>query len=114
MQKVQVQYNADFAILAGNRRAQAGVMVLPPGFSTGGPDNLHRGADQWLYVARGQGELILNGKPHKLTANMLVLIEQGEAHEIRNTGSEPLETLNFYTPPAFDKEGEPLPAGESH
>jgi oxalate decarboxylase/phosphoglucose isomerase-like protein (cupin superfamily) len=34
------------------------------------------------------------------------------AHAIRNTGSAPLQTLNFYTPAAFDHGGDPLPAGE--
>jgi mannose-6-phosphate isomerase-like protein (cupin superfamily) len=37
----------------------------------------------------------------------LVLIERGERHEIRNTGSQPLRT------PAFDDDGDPLPAGET-
>jgi hypothetical protein len=29
-------------------------------------------------------------------ARTLLLIERGEAHEIRNTGRRPLRTLNFY------------------
>jgi oxalate decarboxylase/phosphoglucose isomerase-like protein (cupin superfamily) len=41
------------------------------------------------------------------------VIERGEAHEIRNTGSVPLQTFNFYDPPAYVSSGDPLPAGES-
>jgi len=40
------------------------------------------------------------------------VIEHGESHEIRCTGGQPLRTVNFYSPPAYDDDGEPLPAGE--
>jgi hypothetical protein len=36
---------------------------------------------------------------------------RGERHEIRNTGRVLLRTLNFYVPPAYRKDGEPLPRG---
>lgn len=35
-------------------------MVLKPGRSTGGDDNVHAGADQWLYVIAGRGEATVN------------------------------------------------------
>jgi mannose-6-phosphate isomerase-like protein (cupin superfamily) len=38
-------------------------------------------------------------------------IEKGEQHEIRNTGRVLLRTLNFYVPPAYRKDGGPLPRG---
>jgi oxalate decarboxylase/phosphoglucose isomerase-like protein (cupin superfamily) len=49
----------------------------------------HRGADQWLFVLSGQGE----------------------AHQVRNTGRTLLRTLNFYVPPAYRQDGDPLPRG---
>ena len=42
-----------------------------------------------------------------------MLIERGDKHEIRNTGEEPLRTLDFYVPPAYGSDGEELPAGEA-
>ena len=42
-----------------------------------------------------------------------MLIERGEAHEIRNTGGERLATLNFFVPPAYANDGSELPAGRS-
>jgi hypothetical protein len=42
----------------------------------------------------------------------LLLIERGDTHEIRNTGTTPLKTLNFYVPPAYNSEGDELPAGK--
>ncbi|EKQ62072.1 tetracenomycin polyketide synthesis protein [Xanthomonas citri pv. malvacearum str. GSPB2388] len=53
------------------------------------------------------------GQRHALQAGSLVAIERGETHEIRNTGNTPLKTVNFYHPPAYDAQGEPLPAGEA-
>jgi hypothetical protein len=45
-----------FDVVAGTSRSQAATMVLKPGQSTGGDDNVHAGADQWLYVTAGRGE----------------------------------------------------------
>jgi len=47
----------------------------------------------------------------RLRPGTLLLIEKGEAHEIANTGSLPLVTLNIYTPPAYGDDGEPLYGG---
>jgi len=35
-----------------------------------------------------------------------------ERHEVDNTGSELLKTLNFYYPPAFDADGDPMGPGK--
>jgi mannose-6-phosphate isomerase-like protein (cupin superfamily) len=105
-------FDDDFAVEAGNERSQAAVMVIAPGDAEGGPDNRHRGADQWLYVVSGEGAAVVEGETHALSPGVLVLIERGETHEVRNTGREPLRTLNFYIPPAYSADGETLPAGE--
>lgn len=86
-------------------------MALAPGDSEGGPDNRHRGADQWLFVQSGTGVAIVNGRRVQLKAGSLVLIERGDRHEIRSTGHTPLKTLNVYVPPAYTKSGEERPAG---
>lgn len=88
-------------------------MTLASGASEGGAENRHRGADQWLYVVSGTGVAVVNGHRYPLRSGMLLLIEHGDTHEIRNTGTRPLRTLNFYVPPAYDAEGNTLRAGES-
>ncbi|MGH7651333.1 MAG: cupin domain-containing protein [Gemmatimonadaceae bacterium] len=88
-------------------------MVIEPGDCEGGPDNKHRGSDQWLFVLSGRGSATVGGKRHRLTAGSLLLIEKGTTHEIRNTGRSDLKTLNFYAPPAYTKSGNPLPRGRS-
>jgi mannose-6-phosphate isomerase-like protein (cupin superfamily) len=113
MKVVSVGFKNSFEILAGNARSQAAEMVIPPGKSEGGPDNRHKGADQWLFVVSGQGVAIIEGKSHPLEKSSLILIERGDTHEIRNTGAIPLQTLNFYVPPAYDNNGHELPAGKS-
>jgi mannose-6-phosphate isomerase-like protein (cupin superfamily) len=56
---------------------------------------------------------IVNGKRVSLAPQTLVLIEKGENHEIRNTGSTPLRTVSIYVPPAYKKNGDTLPAGKA-
>ena len=99
-------------MIPGNRASQAAEMVLAPGGAEGGSDNRHRGADQWLYVVSGTGRATVNGKHHKLGGGSLLFIERREKHQIKNTGRAPLRTLNFYSPPAYRTDGNPLPRGK--
>ena len=87
-------------------------MVLAPGESEGGPDNYHRGADQWLYVVSGTGTATVEGKKTALKQGVLLVIEKKERHEICNTGNTLLKTLNFYYPPAFTESGNPKGPGK--
>ena len=111
MQKATLRFGSGFRIVLGNRRAQAATMTIGPGDSEGGPDNRHRGADQWLFVESGSGTAIIEGRRHPLRAGTLILIERGNRHEIRNSGRRPLRTLNVYVPPAYTRSGDELPRG---
>ena len=106
-----LRFGKGFRVTVGNKRAQAAEMVIAAGECEGGPDNRHRGADQWLFVVAGRGLAVVNGKRHVLRAGSLVLIEKGDTHEIRNTGRTLLKTLNLYVPPAYRSDGEELPRG---
>jgi mannose-6-phosphate isomerase-like protein (cupin superfamily) len=112
MPRKQLRWGQGFSVALRNRRAQTATMVLKPGDSEGGPDNRHRGSDQWLYVVSGRGTAVINGKPQSLTTGTLLLIERRITHEIRNTGKTPLKTLNLYVPPAYTRKGDPLPRGQ--
>ena len=111
MKPAHLRFGEGFRVAIGNRRAQAASMTLGPGDCEGGPDNRHRGADQWLFVQSGSGVAIVNGRRVRLRAGSVVLIERGDRHEIRNTGRTPLRTLNVYVPPAYTKSGDELPRG---
>lgn len=112
MQHQVLAFSEGFRVAIDGRDAQAAVMVIAPGDAEGGPRNRHRGADQWLYVVSGTGEARVEGETIALRAGSLLLIERGERHEVRATGDAPLRTVNLYTPPAYDRDGEALPAGE--
>ena len=112
MQHKKLRFDDGFRVAFGNARGQAAEMVIRPGDSEGDAQNRHRGADQWLFVVEGKGVATVDGKRYPLAANVLLLIETGERHEIRNTGETPLRTLNFYAPPAYDAGGDELPAGK--
>lgn len=112
LKKKTLRFGKGFRVALGNSRSQAAEMVLEPGDSEGSEKNNHRGADQWLYVVEGKGVAIFRTKRVPLKAGTLVLIEKGNIHEIRNTGETLLKTLNFYVPPAYDNDGEPLARGK--
>ena len=111
MRHKQLRLGKGFRVAIGNKRAQSAEMVIPPGDCEGGPDNRHRGADQWLFVVSGRGVAIVNGKRMLLRDGSILLIEKGDTHEIRNTGRSLLKTINIYVPPAYRSDGEPLPRG---
>src|SRR5919201_6125699 len=105
MPEKHLRFGRGFKVAMSNKRAQAATMVIAPGDCEGGPDNRHRGADQWLCVLSGRGAATVKGRRHELRAGTIVLIERGETHEVRNTGRAPLKTLNVYVPPAYTPQG---------
>jgi mannose-6-phosphate isomerase-like protein (cupin superfamily) len=113
MRHKHLRFGSGFQVVLENDHSQAAQMTLEPGSREGGPDNRHRGTDQWLYVVSGNGVAIVAGERIVLKAGTLVLIGRGETHEIRNTGRTPLRTLNIYVPPAYTPAGNERPAGRA-
>jgi mannose-6-phosphate isomerase-like protein (cupin superfamily) len=111
MTHLKLKFGKGFRVRIGNRNSQSAEMVLAPGEAEGGADNKHRGADQWLFVISGNGTARVNEHRYKLSKGVLMLIEHGDEHEIRNTSRTLLRTLNIYVPPAYRSNGEPLPRG---
>lgn len=108
-----LHFGKGFAVALTGRRGQAATMVIAPGDCEGGPQNRHRGADQWLFVLSGRGVATLASRRRPIKAGSLVLIARGTTHEIHNTGRAPLKTLNIYVPPAYRSNGDELPRGRS-
>ncbi len=100
MKAIKIQPSYGFHVLAKTKNSEAATMVIAAGEKTGGPTNKHD-ADQWLYVLAGSGEAIVESKKFELNPGILLEIEAGEGHEIRNTGNTALSTLNFYAPPPY-------------
>ena len=96
-----------FRVLASSDSAQAAMMVLRPGQSTGEKENEHPRAEQWLYVVSGTGRARVGKRSIKLKDGSLLLVEQNEEHQVENTGrKKPLVTINLYVPPAYTPQGE--------
>jgi mannose-6-phosphate isomerase-like protein (cupin superfamily) len=112
MKRKHLRFGKGFRVAIGNSRSQAAEMVIAPGDAEGGPENRHRAADQWLYVVSGYGSALVNEKRYSLGPGTLMLIEQNDKHEIKNTGRELLRTLNFYVPPAYTESGDELPVSK--
>lgn len=109
MKRKQLHFKTGFHVSLRNKKAQAAEMTLAPGDSEGDSTNYHRGADQWLFVVEGAGIAKVNHRRVPLRIGMLLLIEHGDKHEIKNTGKHPLRTLNLYIPPAYSADGDELP-----
>jgi mannose-6-phosphate isomerase-like protein (cupin superfamily) len=112
MQHKHLQFGHGFRVVLGDDHSQAAQMTLAPAETEGGPDNRHKGADQWLFVVSGTGRAVVEGERVDLREGTLVLIQRGDRHEIKNTGEVPLKTLNVYVPPAYTDDGDELPAGK--
>ena len=112
MKKKHLRFGEGFRVAFEVRKAQVAEMVLAPGDEEGGDDNHHRNADQWLYVLSGTGTAKVDGRRVALKPGLLLVIERGERHEVKNTGRALLKTLNFYYPPAFTKGGNPKGPGK--
>lgn len=113
MKSQRLSQRSGFHVGITNRSAQIALMTLAPGGQEGGPDNAHRGSDQWLYVIDGTGRATVNGRRIALARGTLLLIQRGDKHEIRNTGRGQLRTVNFYLPPAYRPDGEPRARGRA-
>ena len=96
-----------FQILHGTRSVQAAMSTLRKRQATSEhPENEHPGSEQWVYVVKGRGVAVVGQRRVALAPGMLVLIEKGEKHQLKQAGREPLVLLNFYAPPAYTDDGE--------
>jgi mannose-6-phosphate isomerase-like protein (cupin superfamily) len=72
MQHKHLEFGQGFQVVLGDEHSQAAQMTLAPGEVEGGPDNRHRGADQWLFVVAGTGEAVVNGEAVALKPGTLL------------------------------------------
>jgi quercetin dioxygenase-like cupin family protein len=103
VKQTHLDFDRYFSVVMETPEARAAEMTVESGRTVGGPDNDHADSDQWLYVVSGTGVTTVDGDDHRIDAGDLLLIEAGESHGIENDGDEPLETVNFYTPPRDDR-----------
>lgn len=110
------KHSGTFAVVTQTRSGQAAMMTLKPGESSDDElSNEHPHSEQWVFVVAGTatahiGKTKRSRKELRLAQGALLLIEKGEPHQLKNTGRKPLKLLNWYSPPAYTKQGNPTPA----
>ena len=70
--------------------------VLAPNAAT--PCHYHSGCEHYIFIVKGQGELILEDGPHPVATGYLVAIDSDEHHALKNVGQADLESLEFFVP----------------
>src|SRR4051794_27215353 len=84
---------------AGSPRSNAYWSIVEPGKPAVEVPDFHE-SDQWLYVISGNGRAESGTEePIALTAGSLLMIPARTRHVIVNTFSDPLVTVNVFTPP---------------
>ncbi len=65
--------------------------VLPPGASVG--PHSHTDDEEYYYILSGQGDMILDGQPHPVSAGDVAAVFPGGSHALDNTGPDPMRFL---------------------
>jgi mannose-6-phosphate isomerase-like protein (cupin superfamily) len=99
MERTHLEFDRYFGVVMEIDEAQAAEMTVEPGRTVGGPESYHDESNQWLYVVSGTGVATIGGKDQRIEADGQLRVQAGERHGIENDSEEPLETVNFYTPP---------------
>ena len=81
MKRKNLQFESGFRVILGIVFPSRGDGAAARGCGrrSGKPPS---GTDQWLYVVSGTGTATVNGKRYRLGEGTLMLIEQGDEHEI--------------------------------
>jgi len=79
-------------------KIEAGVElnVLAPHSMT--PMHYHSGCEHYVFIVRGQGNVIIEGETHPVAPSYLIAIDPGEKHSLQNPGDSDLEYLEFFVP----------------
>jgi mannose-6-phosphate isomerase-like protein (cupin superfamily) len=84
-------------VLYTGKHLQLVLMTLQPGEEIGA--EVHDDRDQFFRFEDGEGEVIIDGKTHKVEDDFGVIVPAGARHNVRNTGKEPLRLYSIYGPP---------------
>lgn len=90
--------NGDFRrVLYTGANLQLVLMAIPPGEEIG--EEVHDDGDQFFRIEAGEGEILIDGKTHRVKADDAIIVPQGARHNVRSVGSEPLKLYTIYGPP---------------
>lgn len=84
-------------VLYTGQHLQLAVMSLKPGEEIG--EEVHKDRDQFFRVEKGKGEIVIDGKTHKIKSDDAILVPAGSRHNLINTGDKSLKLFTLYGPP---------------
>jgi quercetin dioxygenase-like cupin family protein len=74
--------------------------AVPPGKRLGRHTDT---AEETQFILAGSGELLRDGGTDPMRAGDVVVLAEGEAHDLRNTGDDELEVIGFFSAPAVQQ-----------
>ena len=102
--------NGDFRrVLYTGKYLQLVLMTLQPGEEIGA--EVHEDRDQFFRIEGGAGEVLIDGKTHKIADDDAIIVPAGARHNVRNTGDGPLQFYTLYGPPEHRDGGRSAPGG---
>lgn len=97
VQKATLDNDAFRTVLYTGEHLQLVVMTLKPGEEIG--EEVHDDRDQFFRFEEGAGEVLIDGKTHRVEDDFGVIVPAGARHNVRNTGDAPLKLYTIYGPP---------------
>lgn len=90
--------NSDFRrVLYTGHNLQLVVMSLQPGDEIG--EEVHEDRDQFFRIEDGEGEILIDGKTHAVSADFGIIVPAGARHNVIAKGNSPLKLYTIYGPP---------------
>jgi mannose-6-phosphate isomerase-like protein (cupin superfamily) len=97
----QTVENRDFRhVLYTGAHMQLVLMSLEPGEDIG--EEVHETTDQFFRVEKGQGIVSIDGRDTRIESNTAIVVPAGARHNIKNTGTTPLQLYTLYSPPEHE------------
>src|SRR4051812_15565418 len=81
---------------AGSAQSATSAFAIPPGKRLGRHTDT---TEETQVILGGSGELILDSGTTPVKTGDVVVLAEGEAHDLRNTGSDDLRVLAFFAAP---------------
>jgi len=63
------------------------------------PAHYHPNSEEVIYVVSGEGKVMIDNEVHIIKTGTTILFPQGSIHMVRNSGSEALKLICFFTSP---------------
>jgi len=85
---------------SGTEQSTAIYFAIPPGKRLG---RHYDTAEETQFFIGGSGELLLDDGARTVRQGDLIVLEEGRHHDLRNTGSEDLRVVGFFSKPQVEQ-----------